>query len=1305
MKFFEKTKGAISIFLVIILVPMMTVSSLFIDASKVKLGKAMVTSAGDLALNTALTNYDTELKDLYGLLATAQNTDDLFARLEDYYRTCIISAGVSDEDATLYTDQIMASLGLVSQSGDTADIMNMQLVDFTAEKQPNANLANATILKKQIIDFMKYRAPINTGLSFISALSSFSTLSKQSELVEKKQEYYEAQQTVLEDLKTAWSHIAAYNKSVIVTDANYLQNLKPTLDGYADDYKDYGKRTIMSLYKKYASVVQYKYNLEVFEEKEKKYDIVTGELGDEVDVYRIKYNNTNYYSYLSDNYNNPYDFVEKKFPTVQQVKKAIEGYYNAKQTLNNKHAPHYSNSYYDIQFIAQKKAEIEAYTSAAINFFLAYQKFKNVELWLDGYVEAIVKDEDGNTITKESILSERYTYGNVTKTLGEWIASINAEGEYSNRMGTFMDDAGKYKYSVGQAIAAYRDQWAITDDVDISTAITNIHDVAAGQVTTLEQAMEHLTEAVKFLNSAKTKLTTTVSTAKQAWSGVAGDNSIKDTSLAKQDKAEINQLDTYLNAENIDRLVRRLENINNDLTAVRDQVKEYKFADVFIGDIEGYSGDKGLETVAGNKWNDLNSLSMEETEVTNTATTRATSAWKAGNIDTSWINQSAHQPNLLQDKVSLYTYLSSHFSNTKPAELENTQSSPSSSEKTEDEGNGKNFFQSIKDTSKGKSDSATSGTGDGQAATEDSKNNNLTSNESRPSKTSSGDGGAETPSGGINTNIDDDDSGEGAAGKSASALGGLFSSEFLSAIANMGESLRDKLYISDYVMSMFSYDTIENEYIKKNNVQTIPEGAIETLTKCPINATNNYAYGSEIEYIIYGGTNSSNLGKAYGSIFAIRFGFNLVYAFATSEIRESALAIATPISAATLGIIPVPLIQAVIIIGIACCESALDLGALRDGYEVPLYKSSKTWRCSITGLMNMAENKAADALSTVAKDVANSAVDAGVNKLNDLLNMTDEKFNELISGSFNDVKATVTSAYDQIITENAEAAIQQLTTLVNSAVEKASFLEANETYENKKTQMKTWVKEQLQAWGAQQTGDDLAAKAKRAAVNVIVQNSDACINALFDEVEKAIRETPAVDSIDSMLNQGTILVQDKVDKVGGVVMEKIAAVRNQISYVFNNTENEIKSMKDELINSLSDSINSGADNLKEKLNSGIDKIFGTTGGAQSGDSSGTGAASLFSFSYSDYLRLFLLIALFANEGKTILRTADVIEANMKHKGDDDFKLEKSAAYVRVTAEVLVKPTLLALPLFADVENNPVDNTGWYTITYTGIAGY
>ena len=1298
MRFFQKTKGAISIFLVIILVPMMTVSSLFVDASKVKLARAMAESAGDLTLNTALTNYDTKLKELYGLLATAQDTSDLFAKLEDYYRTCITSSGVSAEDADTYVEQIMAQLGIVAENSDTADIMNMELVDFSVEKYTDADLANATILEKQIVDFMKYRAPINTGLSFLSSLKSFSTLSKQSELVEKKQEYYEAQQTVLEDLKTAWSHIAAYNNSPVVTDSNYLTGIKPTLDGYADDYQDYGKRTIMALYQKYDKVVTYQYYLNVGQEKENKYDVKDGEL-DEVTVWTINYNNTLYYSYLSSYYNNPYNYDDEKFPTVEEVKSAVTGFYNAKKNSENKSAPVYDSSYYSIQFIAQKKAEIETYTSTEINLFNAYQKLKNVLLWLDGYEKVEIKDEDGNVITKSSILSEELKIGSTTKTISQWITELNADTIYESRMYDLSQNATIFTNCSVNAQNEYYAQFAITDTMDISAAISNIQAKAKGYVDTLDSAIKNLEEAIKYLESAKTKLGGTVASAKTNWSNVANDTSISSTSLAKQDQAEIDQLDTYLNETNIQKLITRLENIKTDLSSVRDEVKGYKFADKFIGEIEGYSGDKGLEKVVGSKWNDLNSLSMKESEISNTATSRAASAWSAGNIKTDWITQSSHQPDLLQDKVSMYTYLSSHFAGTAPA-----TDSASTETKEADTENGENFYNSIKDTSESTANSTQSGSDGGQAATETSKGNNITSDtfSNLPSKISSVQGGSDTPSGTVNTKIDGDDStGEkGAAGKSANALNSLFSAEFLSAIADMGEDLRDKLYVSDYIMSMFSYDTIENEYkvqqkAEGNTVDEIQAGMLLSLTKNDISATNNYAYGSEIEYILYGGTNSSNLTKAYGTIYGIRFGFNLVYAFATSEIRDSALAIATPISAATLGIIPVPLVQAVIIIGIACCESAIDLCDLRDGKQVPLYKSSETWHCSITGLTNVAKGKVGEIL----KGVTGTAISEGVNQLNSFLDMTDEELAEAIKGGTNQIEQAVTNAFDQVITENANAAIQQLTTLINTAVESSSCLEAREKYETKKAKMKEWVKTQLQSWGNQFTGDDLASTVKREAVKLIVNKSDEVIGEFFDTVENSVRNTAAGETIDSILNGAT--TSDGLDQLGGEIMEFITDIRQQIVYSIINTSDKIIKYSEKMTDQIRDAASKGAEELKNTINGQIDGVFGTA----TGSDNSSGIASLFSFSYSEYLRLFLLIGLYANEGKIILRTADVIQANMVHTGSTGFELQKSAAYVKITATIQVKPTLLALPIFADVESNPVDNSKWYTIKYSGIAGY
>ena len=60
---------------------------------------------------------------------------------------------------------------------------------------------------------------------------------------------------------------------------------------------------------------------------------------------------------------------------------------------------------------------------------------------------------------------------------------------------------------------------------------------------------------------------------------------------------------------------------------------------------------------------------------------------------------------------------------------------------------------------------------------------------------------------------------------------------------------------------------------------------------------------------------------------------------------------------------------------------------------------------------------------------------------------------------------------------------------------------------------------------------------------------------------------------------------------------------------------------------------------------------------------------------------------------------------VKATGNNDYRLSNSAVYVEIKATIQVKPTLLALPLFADVEGNPITDQNWYTINYKSTKGY
>ncbi|MEE1124897.1 MAG: DUF5702 domain-containing protein [Acutalibacteraceae bacterium] len=1249
MNFFNKTKGAISIFLVIILVPMMTVSSLFVDAGKVKLAKGVAESAGDLALNTALTDYDTELKDMYGIFATAQDTSELFDKLEDYYRTCITSSGVSEEDAQGYVDQIMAQLGLVADGDDTADILNMELTDFNLAKRNDATLANATIIEKQIVDFMKYRAPINTGLSFLSSIQSFTTLSKQTELVDKRQEYYKEQESTMNHAQEAWKYINRYNKSGFIQSDTYFSDMKSHFDGYEVNYKDdIAKTIIKDLYdtQSYDEFSPYIYTIE---------DVKVTVDGQEKTIPAFYTNNAK--TSKKPLYTELNTYSEENLATAGNVQNALIDCYNAYNAVKSSEEQllEYNDGTYGLQFLVQTKRR-NLYYNWVMNMAYYYDRYNMLR---HTATYAGTTDSGASVMTTTAKICGSATeqalssyYSDLTNKFDLVAVSFNQNlPKYNSKLQTYANGIGTRTSTGG-----------------VEGALALLYSEVTGYRTTISDAKSNLEQAVVHLGHVYDSVKAGGTLEKKAgeWENVADSSELKNTSMAKQDLAEIDSLSTYLNADDVNKLIERLNNIISNLDKMLTQIDSYTFFGTRITEISDYTtmcyllksniGDYELKHVPTN-----------ETDLNNQINSWCDGKFVVGEaLDVSWEKKQGTQAKLAgtgTDKLNFYTYLYSHFN-------KGTVSNDTT-EKVEDKENGENFYNDIKSESESKAKTDAEGNDSGNVT----NTNELKSLANRPSLNAGSD--AETAAAEVKT-------GDSAAKDTSASLSSMFSS-LASAVVDMGTDLRDKLYVSDYVLSMFSYDTIEKEYAVKNPGKELN---LQSLTLTPINAENNFAYGKEVEYVIYGGSNTSNLAKAYGSIYGIRFGFNVIYAFMDSSIRDTAFAIATPISAATLGIIPVPLIQAAIIIGIACCESALDLVDLKNGESVPLFKNSQTWKCSIKGLINEVKSEVGSALKEVAKDTVSAAVDVGLEKLNELLDMTDEELTKAIEGGTSDITEAVSASYDSLITRHASTAIQKFTTLCNNAIE--------ENMVKPGTDMAKMVSEGLDAWLTEEaantdTANDLGYIVKEEAVKIIKQD---CIGLMLEKLSQAASEA------ETSIADATNAITDTIDGVRKKIVQKIVK-----------TSEKVIAYKDQMKKEIEESMEQGADSLKNTLNSKIDGIFGTTGGATGGATGGkstdsTGISSMLSFTYSDYLRLFLMIGLYTNEEGILLRTADVIQANMSKKtGNADYKLSNSAVYVDISATVQVKPTMLALPLFANVEGNPTNNQNWYTFEYSSIKGY
>lgn len=180
-------RGSITIILLIILLPTLVFSGLTVDISRRHLARAAAEEAGKLVLNSVLADYDTVLKDVYGLFAISQQPG-------------LTDAGRSE----LLMEQFRINLGNV---GLLAPVLEELLISPI----PESSLANPEIVEKGILEFMEYRAPAETALSLLDALAVFERIGDQSRVAEQKMIVELALRDISADCAELYRIIDAYD--------------------------------------------------------------------------------------------------------------------------------------------------------------------------------------------------------------------------------------------------------------------------------------------------------------------------------------------------------------------------------------------------------------------------------------------------------------------------------------------------------------------------------------------------------------------------------------------------------------------------------------------------------------------------------------------------------------------------------------------------------------------------------------------------------------------------------------------------------------------------------------------------------------------------------------------------------------------------------------------------------------------------------------------------------------------------------------------------------------------------------------
>lgn len=270
LHFFEKTKGTVTIFLVIILIPVIAVCTIFVDVSRIKLAQGLAISSSTLALNTVLTQYDEELSDYYGLIASCQNVDEYYCIAQDYFVDCMVSQGLSvtlaQEFATDITDIVKGNANI-----NDFIAIDTEKTSATITAAENANLANPVMMKEEIVEFMKYRAPIelvgalgDDENGFVNKLLSvqehIENMPIETRLQKEKNDYYMAESKLMEKALEVFEALKDY-ETFLPDDATdgkfdkkYLEETVKTamgatstegsLEGLIKDYKELHRKYV-----------------------------------------------------------------------------------------------------------------------------------------------------------------------------------------------------------------------------------------------------------------------------------------------------------------------------------------------------------------------------------------------------------------------------------------------------------------------------------------------------------------------------------------------------------------------------------------------------------------------------------------------------------------------------------------------------------------------------------------------------------------------------------------------------------------------------------------------------------------------------------------------------------------------------------------------------------------------------------------------------------------------------------------------------------------------------------------------------
>lgn len=578
--------------------------------------------------------------------------------------------------------------------------------------------------------------------------------------------------------------------------------------------------------------------------------------------------------------------------------------------------------------------------------------------------------------------------------------------------------------------------------------------------------------------------------------------------------------------------------------------------------------------------------------------------------------------------------------------------------------------------------------------------------------------------------------------------------QILNGIGNIAENALENVYILTYIFENFSYNTlIQDELIngegiskksenkngitmltnatKALNDSTIREKYVDNqkmLSSYPMKAANNYFYGAEIEYILYGNESAEkNVTYAKASIYAIRFAFNCIYAFTNSDIRNATRNVGLAVQAATCGFVPYQIVQVVLQLALAAGESAFDLSMMNAGLKVAVVKSKDTWSLSLKNAFETAAEKVADVATVVIKK--------GAKKISDGIQGIVDATADNITTSVEELNENLTSATKSKMEEIVNTASNYVQSIIEEKLNDLQFLDdPNKINVNTEVgkafdEISGSLHNELQSrFGGNKIADSILSVVEKE-LNGVINNTKSTIQEKISNPDPKKAYSTFVTELNNFKKDLITKMKAAVDKIGDGISKKVTELTEDVQkkingYVGDKTKELTDKATDELKKKIIETTNDFSKNFLETgenaIGGGVDNLKGN---------SSSSLASAIKFGYKDYLMLFTFISISVNDKPILNRTADVIQMNITNaktsngatyqhmltKDDGSkFRMSQAKTYVAVHASVDVDMLFMNMDFFtnilSDAENGVTtevdgDFTPAAKLQYNGLSGY